>query len=93
MKEKIVLAYSGGLDTLTMVKWLQKEKGYEVVTFTADLGQQIDLNQVEADEANFVLTTFQKWQETKQELVDFLESVEDCWNKEFGMKEELGYLG
>ena len=38
-KEKIVLAYSGGLDTSIILKWLQLERGYDVVCFTADLGQ------------------------------------------------------
>ncbi|PIW30538.1 MAG: argininosuccinate synthase [Rhodobacterales bacterium CG15_BIG_FIL_POST_REV_8_21_14_020_59_13] len=37
--KRIVLAYSGGLDTSIAVKWLQEEYGAEVVTFTADLGQ------------------------------------------------------
>ena len=37
--KKVVLAYSGGLDTSVILKWLQEEKGCEVVTFTADLGQ------------------------------------------------------
>ncbi len=37
--KKVVLAYSGGLDTSIIVKWLQNELGAEVVTFTADLGQ------------------------------------------------------
>ena len=37
--EKIVLAYSGGLDTSVILKWLQQEYKCEVVTFTADLGQ------------------------------------------------------
>ena len=37
--KKVVLAYSGGLDSSTIVKWLQSELGAEVVTFTADLGQ------------------------------------------------------
>lgn len=36
---KVVLAYSGGLDTSIILKWLQDEYGCEVVTFTADLGQ------------------------------------------------------
>ena len=36
---KVVLAYSGGLDTSIILKWLQTELGSEVVTFTADLGQ------------------------------------------------------
>ncbi len=37
--DKIVLAYSGGLDTSVIAKWLQEEYSAEVVTFTADLGQ------------------------------------------------------
>jgi len=36
---KVVLAYSGGLDTSVILKWLQEHYGCEVVTFTADLGQ------------------------------------------------------
>ena len=39
MKKKVVLAYSGGLDTSACVPWL-KERGYEVVCFMADLGQE-----------------------------------------------------
>jgi len=37
--KKVVLAYSGGLDTSVIVKWLQEHYGCEVVTFTADIGQ------------------------------------------------------
>jgi argininosuccinate synthase len=40
---KVVLAYSGGLDTSVILKWLQDEYECEVVTFTADLGQDEDL--------------------------------------------------
>jgi len=40
---KVVLAYSGGLDTSIILKWLQTELGAEVVTFTADLGQGDEL--------------------------------------------------
>jgi argininosuccinate synthase len=40
---KVVLAYSGGLDTSVILKWLQTEYGAEVVTFTADLGQGEEL--------------------------------------------------
>ncbi len=41
--KKVVLAYSGGLDTSIILKWLQTEVGAEVVTFTADLGQGEEL--------------------------------------------------
>ena len=40
---KVVLAYSGGLDTSVILKWLQEEYACEVVTFTADLGQGEDI--------------------------------------------------
>ena len=39
MPETIVLAYSGGLDTSVILKWLEQVYGCEVVTFTADIGQ------------------------------------------------------
>jgi argininosuccinate synthase len=41
--QKVVLAYSGGLDTSVILKWLQTERNCEVVTFTADLGQGEEL--------------------------------------------------
>ena len=41
--KKIVLAYSGGLDTSVILRWLQETYGCEVVTFTADLGQGEEL--------------------------------------------------
>ncbi len=41
--KKVVLAYSGGLDTSVILKWLEVERGCEVVTFTADLGQGEEL--------------------------------------------------
>jgi argininosuccinate synthase len=41
--KKVVLAYSGGLDTSIILKWLQQTYGCEVVTFTADLGQGDEL--------------------------------------------------
>jgi len=44
---KIVLAYSGGLDTSVILKWLVNEYGCEVIAFVADLGQGDDLDQVE----------------------------------------------
>src|SRR6202165_5218723 len=41
--KKVVLAYSGGLDTSIILRWLQEAYGCEVVTFTADLGQGEEL--------------------------------------------------
>ncbi|MBQ3170636.1 MAG: argininosuccinate synthase [Mailhella sp.] len=46
-KKKVILAYSGGLDTSIILKWLIVEHGYEVITVTADLGQEDDLDGVE----------------------------------------------
>ena len=46
MPKKIVLAYSGGLDTSVILKWLQEKYRCPVVTFTADLGQGEELNPV-----------------------------------------------
>jgi argininosuccinate synthase len=48
---KVVLAYSGGLDTSVILRWLQETYGCEVVTFTADIGQGEDLEPVRAKAA------------------------------------------
>jgi argininosuccinate synthase len=45
--KKVVLAYSGGLDTSVILKWLKNEFGCEVITFTADIGQAEELDQLE----------------------------------------------
>ena len=50
--KKVVLAYSGGLDTSIILKWLQTEYGAEVVTFTADLGQGEELEPARAKALN-----------------------------------------
>ena len=47
MSEKVVLAYSGGLDTSVLVKWLQEKYNAQVVTVTVDVGQQEDLKEIE----------------------------------------------
>ena len=46
--KKVVLAYSGGLDTSVILKWLQTTYNCEVVTFTADLGQGEELEPARA---------------------------------------------
>ncbi len=48
MKEKIVLSYSGGLDTSVICRWLQETYDAEVITFTADIGQQEELEAARA---------------------------------------------
>ena len=45
--KKVVLAYSGGLDTSIIVKWLKNEFGCEVIAFTADIGQAEELDYLE----------------------------------------------
>ena len=46
MKRKIVLAYSGGLDTSIILKWLQDNYKAEVICYTADIGQEIDKKKI-----------------------------------------------
>jgi len=45
-KKKIVLAYSGGLDTSIILKWLQENYDAEVICYTADVGQEIDKKKI-----------------------------------------------
>ena len=45
-KKKIVLAYSGGLDTSIILKWLQENYKAEVICYTADIGQEIDKKKI-----------------------------------------------
>jgi len=50
--KKVVLAYSGGLDTSVIVKWLKNEFGCEVIAFTADVGQADELDHLEEKAIN-----------------------------------------
>ena len=45
-QKKIVLAYSGGLDTSIILKWLQENYNTEVITYTADIGQEINRKRI-----------------------------------------------
>ena len=45
-KKKIVLAYSGGLDTSIILKWLQENYDADVICYTADVGQEIDKKKI-----------------------------------------------
>ena len=47
-KEKIVLAYSGGLDTSVILKWLKETYDAEIIAITADIGQKDELDGLEA---------------------------------------------
>ena len=46
MKDKVILAYSGGLDTSVILKWLSN-KGFEVIAYVADVGQKDDFKAIE----------------------------------------------
>ena len=48
-KKKIVLAYSGGLDTSIILKWLQKNYNAEIICYTADIGQEINRGKIIAN--------------------------------------------
>jgi len=47
MAKKLVLAYSGGLDTCVAIKWLTEERGYEVIALNIDMGKQKDFDQLQ----------------------------------------------
>ena len=47
MAKKVVLAYSGGLDTSVAIRWLQEARGFDVIALTIDLGNEKDLQTVE----------------------------------------------
>ena len=49
--DKVVLAYSGGLDTSVIVRWLQQTYDCEVVTFTADIGQGEEVEPAQGESA------------------------------------------
>mgnify|MGYP000613177971 CR=1 FL=1 len=52
MTRKIILAYSGGLDTSVLLKWLQQKYDAEVITVTLDVGQREDLKRIEEKAKN-----------------------------------------
>jgi argininosuccinate synthase len=43
MKDKVVLAYSGGLDTSVAIKWMAEKYNVDIITFTANIGGVVDL--------------------------------------------------
>ena len=52
-KRKIVLAYSGGLDTSIILKWLQENYKAEVISYTADIGQKINKKKIISNAKKF----------------------------------------
>jgi len=76
-KEKVVLAYSGGLDTSVILKWLVN-KGYEVICFVGDVGQKEDFEAVEKKAINAGATKVYV-QDLKDEFVtDFIFPAMQC---------------
>ena len=55
-KKKIVLAYSGGLDTSIILKWLQENYDAEIICYTADVGQEIDRKKIISNAKKFGVT-------------------------------------
>ena len=51
-KRKIVLAYSGGLDTSVILKWLQENYNAEIIAYTADIGQKINKKKIIKNEVS-----------------------------------------
>jgi argininosuccinate synthase len=52
MPDRVVLAYSGGLDTSVALKWLEVEKGFEVIALSVDVGQKEDLEAIRSRALN-----------------------------------------
>ena len=52
-KKRIVLAYSGGLDTSIILKWLQENYNAEVICYTADIGQKINQKRIMSNAKKF----------------------------------------
>jgi argininosuccinate synthase len=69
MRRKIVLAYSGGLDTSVLLKWLQEKYEADVVTVTLDVGQKEDLDAIEEKAKKLGVINHYSL-DTKQEFVE-----------------------
>ena len=70
--KKVVLAYSGGLDTSVILKWLEAEYGCEVITFTADIGQGEELEPARAKAAQLGVETIYVDVLTEEFVSDFV---------------------
>ena len=73
--KKVVLAYSGGLDTSIILKWLQTEFGCEVVTFTADLGQGEELGPAREKALKMKSDVETKEKEALEDLLTMLDNA------------------
>ncbi|WP_309493207.1 argininosuccinate synthase [Candidatus Hecatella orcuttiae] len=70
--EKIVLAYSGGLDTTVMIKWLAEKYNAEIVTVTVNVGQQEDLKAVEDKALKLGVSRHYNIDATKEFVEDYV---------------------
>ena len=68
MPEKIVLAYSGGLDTSVAVRWLKEEGGYDVIALTVDVGMQRQREEVQSRALTAGATKF-VWRDAQETFV------------------------
>ena len=86
---KVVLAYSGGLDTSVILKWLKETYKCEVATFTADLGQEEDFDTVQkkAEQQNLQELT-PDLQDSVNELQKAAQSVTHSYKKDTPEKAE-----
>src|SRR3990170_1606746 len=66
MPEKIVLAYSGGLDTSVAVRWLKEDRGYDVIALTVDVGMARDCSSSRAKAAGAVKYL---WRDAQEEFI------------------------
>ena len=72
MPEKLILAYSGGLDTSVAVRWLKEERGYDVVALTVDVGMQKDRETLHSRALAAGAVAF-RWAEAQEAFVrDFI---------------------
>ncbi|MBL8027033.1 MAG: argininosuccinate synthase [Fibrobacteres bacterium] len=72
MAEKVVLAYSGGLDTSVIIPWLKETYGYDVIAFAADLGQGDDFKVLEKKALKSGASKFYGFDLSKEFLTDFV---------------------
>jgi len=72
MAEKVVLAYSGGLDTSVIIPWLKETYGYDVIAFAANLGQGDDMKKLEKKARKSGASKFYGFDLRKEFLTDFV---------------------
>jgi len=72
MAEKVVLAYSGGLDTSVIIPWLKETYGYDVIAFAADLGQGDDMTKLKKKALKTGASKFYGFDLRKEFLTDFV---------------------